>query len=51
MFAVNQDAHSIEDIFNIRFGIAIARKGGIKKNEVLNCMKVDEFIKYLKKKR
>ena len=37
-FAINPDAHSIEGLKNIMFGIGIARKGWLEKKDILNCM-------------
>jgi DNA polymerase (family 10) len=49
-FAINADAHSTEDIIYTKFGISIARKGGIQTNEVINCMTLNEFKNFLKRK-
>jgi DNA polymerase (family 10) len=50
MFSINADAHSTEDILYTNYGISIARKGGIKTSEVINCLNADEFKKFLKRK-
>lgn len=50
MFSINADAHSTEDILYTNYGISIARKGGIQKSEVINCLSADEFKKFLKRK-
>jgi len=47
MFSINPDAHSKEEIDLIKYGIAIARKGGIQADEVLNCFTLNEFQNYL----
>ncbi len=49
-FAINPDAHSVKGIDETRFGINIARKGGIQKNEVINCYSEVEFEKFLKRR-
>lgn len=49
-FSINADAHSTEDLYYTNYGISIARKGGIQTSEVINCLSVDEFKKFLKRK-
>lgn len=49
-FAINPDAHSVKGIEETIFGINIARKGGLQKNEVINCYSATEFDEYLKRK-
>ncbi|MGE5457517.1 MAG: PHP domain-containing protein [Methanococcaceae archaeon] len=49
-FAINPDAHSIEGIREIKYGIGVARKGGLMQNEVINCLNLEDFVKYLNRK-
>ena len=42
-FAINPDAHSIEGLNNIIFGIGIARKGWLEAKDVVNCMNLVEL--------
>jgi DNA polymerase (family 10) len=42
-FVISTDAHSISDLENLRFGIGIARRAGVRKNEVLNTLAVTPF--------
>ncbi|MDA3859828.1 MAG: DNA polymerase/3'-5' exonuclease PolX [Melioribacteraceae bacterium] len=49
-FAINPDAHSVKGIEETLFGINIARKGGIQKNEVINCYSEEKFEEYLTRK-
>ncbi len=49
-FCINPDAHSIGEIEMIKYGIKVAKKAGISKNEVINCLSIDEFIKYINRK-
>ncbi|MBU0473587.1 MAG: hypothetical protein KKF62_05445 [Bacteroidetes bacterium] len=49
-FAINPDAHSVNGIMDTIYGINIARKGGIQKEEVINCYSENEFEMYLKRK-
>jgi DNA polymerase (family 10) len=37
-FSINPDAHSVSELDLVRWGIAQARKGGIPKERVLNCL-------------
>ena len=46
--SINPDAHSIEGIDDIRYGVMIARKAKFEPARVLNTKKADEFEKWLK---
>jgi len=48
--SINPDAHSIEGITDTRYGIGIARKGGVKKSEVINCFDKSTFINFINRK-
>ena len=48
-FAINPDAHSVDGIDDIKYGIMIARKGGIQKDEVINTYEINEFENFLNK--
>ena len=46
--SINTDSHSAED-FNMRFyGVAIARRAWLTKNDVINCWSPDKLLKWLK---
>ena len=47
-FSINPDAHSTAEIDLIRWGVVMARKGGIPANRVLNTLGLAEFGAYLK---
>ncbi len=49
-FAINPDAHSRKGIEDTKYGIMIGRKGGLQKEEVINCYSEDEFIKFINRK-
>ncbi|HPN38732.1 MAG TPA: PHP domain-containing protein [Melioribacteraceae bacterium] len=49
-FYINPDAHSVSEIEMIKYGVKIARKAGIKKEEVINCMCIEDFIKHINRK-
>ena len=38
MFSIDPDAHDTGEIDNVRWGVAMARKGGIPKDRILNCL-------------
>ena len=42
-FVVSTDAHSTRELRNVRFGVAMARRGWLRRSEVLNTLGVDEF--------
>jgi DNA polymerase (family 10) len=48
---INPDAHSLKDINDYRFGVNIARKGWLEKEDVPNTYSAAEIEKYLKSKR
>ncbi len=50
LFTINPDAHSTQDIELTNYGVLIARKGGIQKEEVINCFSIQEFDKFLSRK-
>ncbi len=42
-FIISTDAHATSDLDNLPFGIHLARRAGITRDEVLNAMPVDQF--------
>lgn len=50
LFSINADAHSLENILLTKYGVAIARKGGIQPEEVINCYNYRDFVKFLNRK-
>jgi len=46
---VNTDAHDTEELRNIRFGVAMARRAWVRKTDVINTMPLRELIKTLRK--
>ena len=42
-FVVSTDAHSINGMKNLKFGVGIARRGWARRNEVLNTLETDQF--------
>ncbi len=48
-FVINTDAHRIEHLDHIGFGVTIARRGWLTKEDVLNTHSTTELLKMLKK--
>jgi len=42
-FVISTDAHSISDFDNLEYGVAIARRGGVRRDEVLNTLPLAAF--------
>ncbi len=47
MISINPDAHSIQEIDNIRWGVAAARKGGLLRENTWNAMNLASVTKWL----
>jgi DNA polymerase (family 10) len=47
-FVVSTDAHSVKAMNNIKYGVAIARRGWITRKEVLNTLNAAAFAKAVK---
>jgi DNA polymerase (family 10) len=47
--SINTDAHSEEDMDLRFYGVAIARRAWLTKNDVINCWSTDKLLKWLKK--
>jgi DNA polymerase (family 10) len=47
--AINPDAHHIEGLQDISFGIKIARKGWLTKEDCFNCLSLKEVKTYLRR--
>jgi len=50
-FAINPDAHDIEELDLTRYGVMMARKGGIPKERVLNCLDVAGFTAFIEQRK
>ncbi len=42
-FVISTDAHAIGDLDNLEYGLAMARRGGVRRDEVLNALPADAF--------
>src|SRR3954452_20325921 len=47
MLSINPDAHSIRELDHMHWGVAMARKGGVPADRVLNAMPLPEITRYL----
>ena len=50
MFSINPDAHSTSEIDLTKWGVLMARKGGVPKERVLNCLSAKQFAGLLSKR-
>jgi DNA polymerase (family X) len=51
LMSINPDAHSTRELDLTHWGVEMARKGGVPKDRVLNCLTREELTSYLKKRR
>lgn len=51
LLSVNPDAHSLEELDYVRYGLMTARKGWLEKADLVNTCKRDEVLKALQRKR
>jgi DNA polymerase (family 10) len=51
MMSINPDAHSVPELDHMRWGVEMARKGGVPPDRVLNAMTLPEITRYLRQKR
>jgi DNA polymerase (family 10) len=42
-FVISTDAHAVSDLENVAFGVAMARRGGVRRGEVLNAQPLADF--------
>jgi len=48
--SINTDSHSEADFDMLFYGVAIARRAWLTKNDVINCWPTDKLLKWLKKR-
>ncbi|MCL5795621.1 MAG: PHP domain-containing protein, partial [Patescibacteria group bacterium] len=46
-FIISTDSHNIPQLNNIRYGVAMARRGWCEKKDILNTLSLNDFIKAL----
>jgi ferritin-like metal-binding protein YciE/histidinol phosphatase-like PHP family hydrolase len=51
LMSINPDAHSTREIDLTHWGVEMARKGGVTRDRVLNCLGKDEFAEHLERRR
>jgi DNA polymerase (family 10) len=51
MMSINPDAHSVPELDHMHWGVAMARKGGVPAERVLNAMNLAEIQQHLKRRR
>ena len=44
-FVISTDAHATSELRNVRYGVAMARRGWVRRGEVLNTWDVDAFVR------
>lgn len=49
--AIDPDAHAIEGLSDVRYGVGIARKMGLQREQVLNAMTLEELTAWLDARR
>ncbi len=50
LFSINSDAHSVDEIDLVKYGIVMGRKGALKRKEVINYFSPEEFYKFVNRK-
>ena len=50
MFSIDPDAHSTTEIDNVRWGVLMARKGGLAEKQIVNCRNLKQFGMWLEKR-
>jgi DNA polymerase (family 10) len=51
MLSIDTDAHSVEGLDELDLGISVARRAWATKDNVINCMNVNQLMKFVAKKR
>jgi DNA polymerase (family 10) len=51
LFSINPDAHSIAELDLTRWGVLIARKGGVPRERVLNAFDLEPLQRWLDERR
>lgn len=49
-FAICPDAHSVDDLECVSFGVDVARRGWLEKGDVINCLNAEEMLKSFKRR-
>ena len=51
MISINPDAHRIEELTDVEYGVAVARKGWLTARDVFNCYEPEVVAAYLRKRK
>ncbi|HNV70937.1 MAG TPA: PHP domain-containing protein, partial [Candidatus Ozemobacteraceae bacterium] len=51
MFCITPDAHNPEGLDDLRYGLDVARKGGLEKQHLINTLTADEFLHRIRSRR
>ena len=51
LMSINPDAHTTREIDFIHWGVEMARKGGVPRERVLNCLDQNEFREHVERRR
>jgi DNA polymerase (family 10) len=50
-FVISTDAHGVADLDNLEYGVAMARRGGVRRDEVLNALPFEAFSAAVRPRR
>lgn len=51
LIPINTDAHSVEGLQDMHFGVGIARKGGLEAGDIQNALRLEDFLKTLNRQK
>ncbi|MFP3279227.1 MAG: DNA polymerase/3'-5' exonuclease PolX [Candidatus Micrarchaeota archaeon] len=51
MYEIGLDAHRLSHFDYMRYGVGTARRGWVRKEEVINTMSIEDLLKFFKKRR
>ncbi len=49
--SVDTDAHSVDSLHNMRYGVGVARRAWLTKDDVINTMSLEDFEKFLGRRK
>lgn len=47
-FSIDTDSHAVDHMDLMQYGVSVARRGWLSKNDILNCMEYNELITWLR---
>ncbi len=48
--SINSDAHDVQQLLNIKYGVNVARRAWLEKKDILNAMDLTDLLRFLKEK-